>query len=309
MTGTRSWATVVAIAATVAGCGFGDGTSSDGEATLSVTRDYGAERLLEASEDDPPESRTVIRMLDSAAELQTRYGGGFVHSINGLEGSLSGGRSADWFFFVNGIESSRGAAEVTVRGGDRVWWDYRDWTNALRTPAVVGSWPEPFAQASAQAADPVKIECHTSGEVCEQVADRLGRAGVGAPIETSRAPGGEATSGPRLLVGAWDQIEDDPVAALLEDGPQASGVFARFQQGGLVALDVEGEPSARLGAGSGLVAALRRGSGPPTWLVTGTDAGGVERAAGLLDAEQLTDHYAVAASPEDDLALPTAGGG
>lgn len=300
----RSWAAVVALAATALGCGLGPGESSDGEATLTVTRDYGAERLLEVSEEDPPESRTVIQMLDSEAELTTRYGGGFVQSIDGLEGSAEDGRSRDWFFFVNGIESSRGAAEVTVRGGDRIWWDYRDWTDALRTPAVVGSWPEPFAQESAMVdAQPVTVECETEAAPCAEAADRLDRAGVETSIETPAA-GDAGGAGPRLLVGTWEEIGDDGVAALLADGPQTSGVFARFEGNALIALDAGAEPEARLGAGAGLVAGLRRGSEPPTWLITGTDAAGVERAARLLDVEHLADRYAVAASPEEELALP-----
>ena len=43
------------------GCGFGPGESSEGEATLTVTRDYGAEPLVEAAREDPPESETVMR--------------------------------------------------------------------------------------------------------------------------------------------------------------------------------------------------------------------------------------------------------
>ena len=113
-----------------------------------MTRDYGSEQVLEATETDPAESETVIRFLDREAEITTRFGGGFVHSIDGTAGEVADGRSLDWFFFVNGLESPRGSAEVSVRGGDRIWWDYRDWTNAISTPAVVGSWPEPFLQAS-----------------------------------------------------------------------------------------------------------------------------------------------------------------
>ena len=116
-----------------------------------MTRDYGAETLVdEATDDDPPESETVIRLLDREADITTRYGGGFVQSIDGLAGAERGGRRYDWFFYVNGIESPVGAADVHVHGGDRIWWDYRDWTDAMRVPAVVGSWPEPFAQASAE---------------------------------------------------------------------------------------------------------------------------------------------------------------
>jgi len=110
-----------------------------------------------------------------------------------------------------------------------------------------------------------------------------------------------------VLVGTWNRIGDDPVAALLDGGPQASGVFARFENRSLITLDAGAEPSARLGVASGLVAALRRSSEQPTWLVTGTDVEGVERAVRLLDADHLTDRYAVAASPRNELALPTQG--
>ena len=48
-------AALVAVAAP--GCGLGPGESSEGEARLTVTRDYGAERLLEATVSDPPRRR------------------------------------------------------------------------------------------------------------------------------------------------------------------------------------------------------------------------------------------------------------
>src|SRR5919201_186695 len=84
----------------VAGCGLGPGASSAGNARLTVTRDYGSATLLEASDRDPPASETVIRILDDEADIATRYGGGFVQSINGLAGT----GSSDWFFYVNGVE-------------------------------------------------------------------------------------------------------------------------------------------------------------------------------------------------------------
>ena len=176
-----------ALAAVTSGCGLGEGEPSQGAATLTITRDYGAQRLAEATEAEPADSDTVIRMLDREAEIETRYSGGFVQSIDGIEGEIDAGRSFDWFFFVNGIESSTGAAEVEIRGGDRVWWDYRDWTDALRTPAVVGSWPEPFLQASAERERiEVRVECFGSRDPCERVRDRLAGEAVNASVETPR---------------------------------------------------------------------------------------------------------------------------
>ena len=129
-------------AAAVAGCGLGPG-KDEGEVELTVTRDYGSTFMLQNS-DSIRESDTVLRVLDRNSDITTRYGGGFIQSIDGLAGGQSGGRRSDWFFYVNGVESPIGSAEYDPSGGDRIWWDYRDWTAAMRVPTVVGSWPEPF---------------------------------------------------------------------------------------------------------------------------------------------------------------------
>ncbi|HSJ18401.1 MAG TPA: DUF4430 domain-containing protein [Solirubrobacterales bacterium] len=305
---TSAAAAAVISAAVVAGCGFGPGSASEGDATLTVTRDFGSERLVEATRPDPPESETVMRFLDSEADVATRYGGGFVQSIDGLAGAERGEGRFDWFFFVNGIESPVGAAEARVYGGDRVWWDYREWTVAMRAPAVVGSWPEPFAHGSEGKAFPVRIDCFAADEDCSAVAGRLEDEGVAASVSTERARLGEELL--RVVVGPWEEVHEDEAAAQIEDGPSASGVFADLELGPggeyeLVALDPRDREVSRFGAGAGLVAAVRLGEQQPTWVVTGTDDAGVDAAIELLDAGSLRDRYAVAVDKRgDEQALP-----
>ena len=288
-----------------AGCGLGPGESSEGTATLTITRDYGFVALGGGTVTDPPDSETVLRLLDREAEITTRYGGGFVQSIDGIEGSGEGGRVRDWFFFVNGIESSTGSAEVEVRAGDRVWWDYRDWTDAMRAPAVVGSWPEPFAQASAEEeAQRVGLVCLGEREVCELAQARLEDAGA----ETVQADVDEAGEGPRLIVGTWDVVRRDRAAVQLEDGPATSGVFAQFEPEGsgwsLVTLDQTANPVQEVDEGGSLVAAVRDGDSPATWVATGTDPAAVRAAVELLDEATLRDRYAVALDGTEPLAVP-----
>ena len=305
-------AAAVSLAAAAAGCGFGPGESTSGEVTLTVTRDYGANVLLETSEEDPAESETVIRFLDRETEITTRYGGGFVQSIDGISGTVADGRSTDWFFFVNGIESPRGAADVPAHGGDRIWWDYRDWTDALRTPAVVGSWPEPFAQVSAGTERlPVRVVCLTVRRPCSDTVERLAAEGVDASIEPRRAVAHADAEALRVLVGPWARVRSDRVAATLEHEPATSGVFARFERAAsgwrLAALDESAAPVERLGAGAGLVAGLRAGDDPATWLVTGTDGAGVEAAVGLLRTDSLAHRYAIASAGGHEIPLPEGG--
>jgi hypothetical protein len=312
-------AMAMTLAAASAGCGIGAGPSSKGEATLTVTRDYGSVGILAADERDPTASETVLRFLDREADITARYGGGFVQSIEGLAGAEHDGRAFDWFFYVNGAESPVGAAEVHVHGGDRIWWDYRDWTDAMSVPAVVGSWPEPFSQASAGVEhDPVEIECVGARPPCKTVADGLAEAGVDAGLERPRAQhgNGPAASALRLLVGPWASVRADPAARQIEDGPDTSGVFADFTPGRgsgdppyeLDALDERAEPVDRLGAGAGLVAAVRQGDRPVTWVVTGADPRGVQAAAGLLDTADLRNHYAIAVDGDRTIPLPVVEG-
>jgi hypothetical protein len=147
------------------------------------------------------------------------------------------------------------------------------------------------------------------------VADRLEREGIAASISTERAKLGEELL--RVVVGPWEEVRQDRAAVQIEDGPAHSGVFADIEptaEGGyeIVALDPRDGESDRLGAGSGLVAAVRLGEEQPTWVVTGADDAGVDAAVELLDTESLRDRYAVAVDERgEELALPTAekGGG
>ena len=131
-------ATLVCLgAAVVTGCGaFSHGK---GKASIWVTRDRGAHVVLV---EKVPAGLTAMEALRRVADVKTRYGGRYVQSIDGVSGSLSARR--DWFYFINGYEADRGAADYRLHDGDVEWWDYRSWQRAMRAPVVVGAFPEPF---------------------------------------------------------------------------------------------------------------------------------------------------------------------
>jgi len=297
-------AAALLLAALVAtGCGLGPGADT-GSVRLTVTEDFGARPVL-AEEVDVKESATVMRVLEGAAQITTRYGGGFVQSIDGTAGEQSGGRAQDWFFFVDGVESSIGAAESSLRGGERVWWDYRDWTAASHVPAVVGSFPAPLVGGYGGRQHPVSLLCEGGGAACDVAREALEAAGVALASGTPKAA-------IRVLVGPWSRLRADPAAAQLASGPAESGVYASFAAGAggvrLRGLDAAAERARTFGRGAGLVAATRRFEAPPTWLVTGATAAGVRAAAGALTAERLRDHYAVAVEDGKTTPLPIGAG-
>jgi hypothetical protein len=300
----------VAVALVVAGCGIGPGAGSDDPVGLSVTRDFGRAVVVPPSSAKAPSSETVMRMLQRRVPgVTTRYGGGFVQSIGGLGGGTERGRQVDWFYFVNGSEARKGAAATKVRGGDQVWWDRRVWDAAESVPAVVGSFPEPFLHGPGTAKRlPVRVECiDPESAACGAVEDRLVGLGVPASRGTLRASFTQDTL--RVLVGPWIAVSEDDALLRIEDGPGASGVYAQPRDGGrgLTLLDTAGHPVRTLGAGAGLIAATAVRDQPPIWVVSGTDAAGVEAAARAFRREDLRGRFAVAVDGGTVVPLPVQG--
>jgi hypothetical protein len=286
-----------------AGCGLGPG-SDVGTVDLTVTREFGAVKMSESS-GEANESDTVMRFLEGENEIETRYGGGYVKSIDGVSEDERGGHPYDWFFYVNGIESPIGAAEASLQGGEKIWWDNHNWSTSEHVPAVVGSWPAPFTTGW-EGHDPVVVvECEEGDPACATVIATLEGEGVKL---AKAAPKGAI----RVLVGAWADLRSDPAAKLLENGPAESGIYADFEGSGstwrLVGLDENGEKARTFGTDVGLVAATRRYEGPPVWLVTGGTKAAVRAAAEALDTADLRDHYAVASEAGAVTPLPLRSG-
>lgn len=296
---------VLLLAAGLAGCGIGAG-ERDTDARVLVTRDFGTRELGARIVQDAPESETVLRLLERSFEVRTRYGGGFVQAIDGVAGGREDGEPVDWFFYVNGVESDAGAAEVDVHDGDRIWWDRRDWSASAHVPAVVGSFPEPFAHGAEGKRYPLVLECADDVErACDEVSERLSALGAIPSRRTLGTGVGERTL--RVVVGTWADLDDDQTLERIDRGPAHSGVYARFADPAgrrLELLDASGEAVRALGAGAGLVAATRFEDGGPTWAITGTDVAGVDAAAAALDERSLARRYALALDGSRAIGLP-----
>lgn len=291
------------LASVAVGCGAGAGETS-GDARILVTHDFGSRVIGARIQQDVPESETVMRLTERNFRTETRYGGGFVQSIDGAEGGGRDGK-VDWFYWVNGILGDTGADEFDLHGGDQVWWDYHDWSGSDRIGAVVGQFPEPFAHGAEGKRYPVVLQCASSAETaCKTVQEQLSAVGVSAARQTLGT--NVETEVLRVMVGTWRDLRRDQALRLIDRGPASSGVFARFDESGrrLELLDEQGDTRVTATTGAGLVAAVKLGEQVPTWAVTGTDADGVEIAAQALDMQRLRDHFALAIDGGRDVSLP-----
>ncbi|MHB8492597.1 MAG: DUF4430 domain-containing protein [Solirubrobacteraceae bacterium] len=302
-------ACVLLAALAPAGCGLGAGRTPGG-VTISVTRDFGASRLLASKPIALRGEETIMSALMRNYAVSTRYGGGFVESINGYSGGHSHGAPIDWFYYVNGVEATKGAASTVVHPGDSIWWDLHDWSATEEVPAVVGAFPEPFLNGSEGKRLPVRVECASvTSEACRLVMARMRALGIPAGLAGLSAAG-ETPDTLGVAVGPWSAVRSLVAASAIERGPRASGVFAQIAAGGqsLSLLNESGSVVSTLHGSAGLLAAVRYPGEEPLWLVTGTNADGADLAARALDAATLHDRFAIAVSARGTaIALPVGG--
>ena len=272
---------VLAVAA-LAGCG-GAATEAGEDIRLTVTRDFGAQTVVDAATRRAPAAGGLAEILRPFGNQRARQS-----------------------LFVNGILADEPASDVEVHGGDRVWLDQHAPTVAPAVTAVVGSFPEPFLHGTGGKRLPVRVECDDprSGP-CAAVAEKLVSLGVVAGRSALSRSAADNTL--RVLVGPWQRLRGgDFEANSLDAGPRASGVFARFDASGerLAVLDRAGRPVRTLGAGTGFIATTAKTDRRPVWFVTGTDDAGVAAAARAFDESVLADRFALAISRDLPVAVP-----
>ena len=184
-------ALLLAAACLLAGCG--EEAAGEGSARLWITRDRGSEIVMDTT---VPAGISAMEALRRKADVETRYGGRFVQSIEGIEGDV--GEQHDWFWFLNGYEADLSAADFQLHDGDVLWWDHRSWEGQMRQPVVVGAFPEPFLHGWGGRARPVVVE------------------GAGSSLRRRLA----------ALVGSNEKTSGDPNRLFVVDG---AGLRARLR--------------------------------------------------------------------------------
>ena len=217
-------AVLVAAALTPAGCGLGAGGRARATSTLTVTRDFGAQLLGRRALAGVPGWETVMRLLQRNFDVTTRYGGGFVQSIDGSQGQRRAAAAS------TGSTTSTGSRPIDGRGGP---------ARRRRRPHLVGparlgrrrcacppSWarsPSRSCSASDGKRLPVRLDCAQDEQrACDEVATRLTNAGITGISRSSIGVG--ADSGVlRVVVGRWPDVRRDAAAQQLEHGPARVG--------------------------------------------------------------------------------------
>jgi hypothetical protein len=196
-----------------------------GVVELRVSRDFGTAALLDRQA-AVTASSTVLPVLAANTKVTTAYGGGFVESIDGLASGRTGAEPgrADWFYYVNGLQATVGAAEHRLKPGDRVWWDFHAWEFAPSVPAVVGQYPEPFRAGASSKVRPTEILCAPGfADDAKRLAESLRSAGV-AQVSSSELASDVSvpTASHVILLGTWDDLLQLPWVREAAENPASS---------------------------------------------------------------------------------------
>jgi hypothetical protein len=266
------------VAISLVGCGASD--DDEEGVSLTVTRDFGRVVVDSARLDKLPDDATALGVLRSEIDAPVSKAA----------------------YFVNGVRPDVPAADYELAPGDRVQWDAGA---APATRAIVGSFPEPFLHGLAGERRPVRVECdEVESDPCRDAKDALEDAGVPVSGSSLGAPGTENVT--RLVVAPWSAARIVRGGHTLEAGPEQSGVYARFAEGGtaLELLDEHGEVARRAAGGTALIAALRPRADELVWIVTALDQRGLAAGAKALRAGLLRNAFAVAVTGSKVEKLP-----
>jgi Domain of unknown function (DUF4430) len=227
------------VTAAAAACGSSVAAPPSGPraAVVTITQGFG-QHVIASARAAPGQS--AMMALRRAAKVETRYGGRFVQSIDGLAGDQSHGMA--WLYFVNGIQANVGATDYTLHAGDREWWDYRYWNDLIQVPVAIGAWPEPFVHGYGGARPAVQV----TGPACSgRLATALRAAGahvVGRATQWSVRVETFARAASALSAGVWQgrgltvalsggQVMVYRGRGGLRPDPQAQAVIAGYQPG------------------------------------------------------------------------------
>ena len=277
--------------------------SAEPSVRVIATRNFGTDLMFDKVVELSPET-SAMEALKEVSDVETSYGAGFVNAINGVRSGFTGDRKAkaDWFIYINGIQSNIGALDYKLQPGDIEQWDFHDWGFRQFIPASIGAFPEPFLHGYGGKKRPTII---VTSDNLREPAQKLGNRLVELGVKDVRLSSNSELSGPDredsnlILI---DTVESELISEMNQNWEKL-GFFTRFDNGNLVVLDTVGETAATYSTDTGLIQAAQNPWNPNgigacenvAWMVTGTDESGVKNALEILLEDNSQLQYAFAA--------------
>ena len=218
--------------------------------------------------------------------VDTRFGGGFVQSIDGLAGGQEAGAPGRLVLLrqrragaEGGGRDERPPGRPRLVGSPRLEPDRGSRRGRRLVPRAV---PERHRRQAAAGADRMLGDRHRYA--CRTVTERLRALGVPAAIAAIGSSGAPETL--RVLVGPWPAARAATSTSRASTAVRARAACTRASRGGrALSCSIRTVSAVRtLGAGAGLIAATRRAKTPRCGSSRGTDARASKAPARAFDA-------------------------
>lgn len=252
------------------------------QSDLLVTREFGNEILVDKSMST--NASTVLNFLKDNTEVGTSSQGNFVESINNMGGKNE--PQSAWFYYINGISALKGANELQLNDGDKVWWDFHSWDGVPMYNAVIGSYPEPFINGSNPGDNQVLILCDEGYlDIATNLQSFINKQGNNnVHIKEVANEFLADRKGPTILIGVWDNVKNLEYIKQLNDKTNRMGLNFWVDGEQFHFLDAQGNIKLSNANSCGVIVAYSEGMGTnsPLWLVIGNDAQGLNTVANIL---------------------------
>ena len=183
---------------------------------------------------------SAMDALKRKAAVETSFGGNFIQSINGAKSEFSSGTKKDWFFFVNGFSPNFSANNYILKAGDKLQFDFHDWSYQLHIPAFVGGFPEPLVNGFQGKTFPAMI---VFGQEFEQEAQK-----IRAFLKQNYSIDSELAEFSQLSEMQKKQfnlvliaLPENPLIQEINSNHKRHGLFLFFENNKLVELNFSGE--------------------------------------------------------------------
>jgi len=204
------------------------------EVNIAITENFGRE-LVQENTIKISSGSSALDALKSVSQIETKYGGSFVTSINGIKSGFPEDHY-DWFFYVNGFLAKDGGSSYIIRGGDSIQWDYHNWESEYHQSAIIGDYPKYFINGYAGSKSPTIIVFENefldeASKIRDRFFDKYEINATMKPIETISA---DEKSKSNVIILAKP---NNTIVKELNDIQSKIGFNAYFENNSLIEMD------------------------------------------------------------------------
>ena len=245
------WLLILFIVCLLLGCSAESQEVTDADISVQVvvTENFGAEILVDEVI-EVSDGTSALKALRRLVEVGTAYGGGFIESINGIKSKYP--KQEDWFIYLNGIATNKGAGQCRLYDGDVLHLDFHDWTFRTFIPAMIGHSTETFGNGFEGEVRPTIIVNDTDfNAVASELQIKIDAVGIANTTVRSLAELTKKEKQDSNLVIIGDA--ENELISELNHAWNKMGFFIHFEDTMIVVYDAKGEEKGRYGSGNGVI--------------------------------------------------------